>query len=114
MKNGKIRFKSINGNDRFGAHNYHPLEVVISKADGIWVENPEGKRFIDMLSTYSAVNQGHRHPKIIKALKDQAEIIVFEENFHGRTTTIVSFSTDEVAKDNYGYLLNRSRVKQEL
>ena len=150
---------------KYGAHNYHPLEVVISKAEGIWVENPEGKKFIDMLSAYSAVNQGHRHPKIIQALKDQAdiltltsraffndkwpifakklseltkkdmvlpmntgaeavetaiktmrkwgymkkgvkqdmaEIIVFEENFHGRTTTIVSFSTDEVAKDNYG------------
>jgi ornithine--oxo-acid transaminase len=149
----------------FGAHNYHPLEVVISKAEGIWVENPEGKRFIDMLSAYSAVNQGHRHPKIIKALKDQAdvltltsraffndiwpifakklakvtdkdmilpmntgaeavetaiktmrkwgylkkgvkkdkaEIIVFEENFHGRTTTVVSFSTDPVARENYG------------
>ena len=50
----------------FGAHNYHPLEVVISKAEGIWVEDPEGNRYIDMLSAYSAVNQGHRHPKIIK------------------------------------------------
>lgn len=149
----------------FGAHNYHPLEVVISKADGIWVEDPEGRRYMDMLSAYSAVNQGHRHPKIIKALKDQAdvltltsraffndrwplfakklseftgkemilpmntgaeavetaiktmrkwgylvkgvekdkaEIIVFEENFHGRTVTIISFSVDDVAKDNYG------------
>ncbi|MCK4766000.1 MAG: ornithine--oxo-acid transaminase [Candidatus Aminicenantes bacterium] len=150
---------------KYGAHNYHPLEVVISKAEGIWVENPEGKRYIDMLSAYSAVNQGHRHPAIIKALKDQAdtltltsraffndkwpvfakklaevtgkemilpmntgaeavetaiktmrkwgyqvkgvekdkaEIIVFEENFHGRTTTIVSFSTDPTAYENYG------------
>lgn len=149
----------------YGAHNYHPLEVVISKAEGIWVEDPEGRRYIDMLSAYSAVNQGHRHPAIIKALKDQAdiltltsraffndqwpifarklseftgkdmvlpmntgaeavetaiktmrkwgylvkgieknkaEIIVFEENFHGRTTTIVSFSTDPVAHENYG------------
>ncbi len=149
----------------YGAHNYHPLEVVISKAEGIWVEDPEGRRYIDMLSAYSAVNQGHRHPAIIKALKDQAdiltltsraffndqwpifaeklsqftgkdmvlpmntgaeavetaiktmrkwgylvkgveknkaEIIVFEENFHGRTTTIVSFSTDPVARENYG------------
>jgi ornithine--oxo-acid transaminase len=148
-----------------GAHNYHPLEVVISKAEGIWVEDPEGNRYIDMLSAYSAVNQGHRHPAIIKALKDQAdiltltsrafyndkwpifakklcqvtgkdmilpmntgaeavetaiktmrkwgykvkgvepgkaEIIVFEENFHGRTTTIVSFSTDPIAHDYYG------------
>ncbi len=150
---------------QYGAHNYHPLEVVISKAEGIWVEDPEGRRYMDMLSAYSAVNQGHRHPRIIQALKDQAdvvtltsraffndrwplfakklaeftgkemilpmntgaeavetaiktmrkwgykvkgvekdkaEIIVFEENFHGRTVTIVSFSMDEVAKDHYG------------
>lgn len=149
----------------FGAHNYHPLEVVISKADGVWVWDPEGKKYMDCLSAYSAVNQGHRHPKIIKALKDQAdvltltsraffndrwpefaeklanftgkemvlpmntgaeavetaikllrrwgyqnkgiaenkaEIIVMKENFHGRTTTIVSFSTDPVASKNYG------------
>jgi acetylornithine/succinyldiaminopimelate/putrescine aminotransferase len=59
----------------YGAHNYHPLEVVISKAEGIWVEDPEGRRYMDMLSAYSAVNQGHRHPKIIKALKDQADIL---------------------------------------
>ncbi len=150
---------------QYGAHNYHPLEVVISRAEGIWVEDPEGKRYMDMLSAYSAVNQGHRHPRIIRALKDQAdtltltsraffndrwplfakklsevtgkemilpmntgaeavetaiktmrkwgylvkgveqekaEIIVFEENFHGRTTTIISFSVDPDAKDNYG------------
>ncbi len=150
---------------RYGAHNYHPLEVVIARAEGIWVEDPEGKRYIDMLSAYSAVNQGHRHPAIIAALKDQAdlltltsrafyndqwplfarklaeltgkemvlpmntgaeavetaiktmrkwgyrvkkvepdkaEIIVFENNFHGRTTTIVSFSTDPDAHDDYG------------
>jgi ornithine--oxo-acid transaminase len=150
---------------RYGAHNYHPLEVVISKAEGIWVEDPEGKRYIDMLSAYSAVNQGHRHPRIIKALKDQAdvltltsrafyndrwpvfakklaeltgkgmilpmntgaeavetalktmrkwgyrvkkveadkaEIIVFENNFHGRTITIVSFSTDPDGYGDYG------------
>lgn len=149
----------------YGAHNYHPLEVVISKAEGIWVEDPEEKRYMDMLSAYSAVNQGHRHPRIIKALKDQAdvltltsraffndrwplfanklasftgkemvlpmntgaeavetaiktmrkwgylvkgvekdkaEIIVFEDNFHGRTVTIVSFSVDPVARDHYG------------
>ncbi|MGI6393415.1 MAG: ornithine--oxo-acid transaminase [bacterium] len=149
----------------YGAHNYHPLEVVISKAKGVWVWDPEGKKYMDCLSAYSAVNQGHRHPKIIKALKDQAdiltltsrafyndkwplfakklakytgkemvlpmntgaeavetaikmarrwgyekkgipankaEIIVMKENFHGRTTTIVSFSVDAVAKNNYG------------
>jgi len=150
---------------RYNAHNYHPLEVVISRAEGIWVTDPEGKKYMDMLSAYSAVNHGHRHPRIIQALKDQsdrltltsraffndqlpvfarklarltgkdtilpmntgaeavetaiktmrkwgyekkkvapgqAEIIVFENNFHGRTTTIVSFSTDPVARDNFG------------
>jgi ornithine--oxo-acid transaminase len=149
----------------YGAHNYHPLEVVISKAEGIWVEDPEGRRYMDMLSAYSAVNQGHRHPKIIQALKDQAdiltltsraffndrwplfakklaeftgkemilpmntgaeaveaalktmrkwgymvkgvekdkaEIIVFENNFHGRTITIISFSVDPDATEHYG------------
>ncbi|MFA5812061.1 MAG: aminotransferase class III-fold pyridoxal phosphate-dependent enzyme, partial [bacterium] len=59
--------------EEVSAHNYHPLPVVISKAEGIWVTDVEGKRYIDMLSAYSAVNQGHRHPKIIKALKDQAD-----------------------------------------
>ena len=150
---------------QYGAHNYHPLEVVITKAEGVWVEDPEGRRYMDMLSAYSAVNQGHRHPRIIKALKDQAdeltltsrafysdrwplfakkrseltgkdmilpmntgaeavetaiktmrkwgylvkgvekdkaEIIVFEDNFHCRTVTIVSFSVDPIARDNYG------------
>ncbi len=163
-----VRFSSqqfMEMEHKYGAHNYHPLEVVISKAEGIWVEDPEGRRYMDMLSAYSAVNQGHRHPRIIKALKDQAdvltltsraffndrlplfakkmseltgkdmilpmntgaeavetaiktmrkwgylvkgvekdkaEIIVFEDNFHGRTVTIVSFSVDPVARDNYG------------
>jgi ornithine--oxo-acid transaminase len=150
---------------KYGAHNYHPIPVVISKAQGIWVEDPEGKKYIDMLSAYSAHNQGHRHPKIIKAAheqldvltltsrafyndklgiflkkvceaagmtmalpmntgaeavetaiktarkwgykvkkveKDKAEIIVFADNFHGRTTTIIGFSTDPTAYENYG------------
>ena len=150
---------------KYGAHNYHPLEVVISKAKGVWVWDPEGRKYMDCLAAYSAVNQGHCHPKIIKALKDQAdiltltsrafyndkwpifaeklakltkkymilpmntgaeavetaikvmrkwgyekkgvrknkaEIIVMENNFHGRTTTIVGFSTDPVANPNYG------------
>jgi len=149
----------------YGAHNYHPLEVVISKAKGVWVWDPEGRKYMDCLAAYSAVNQGHCHPKIIKALKDQAdiltltsrafyndkwpifaeklakltkkdmilpmntgaeavetaikamrkwgyekkgvrqnkaEIIVMENNFHGRTTTIVGCSTDPVANTNYG------------
>ncbi|MGM8366103.1 ornithine--oxo-acid transaminase [Virgibacillus sp. W0181] len=56
----------------YGANNYHPLPVVVSKAEGVWVEDPEGNRYMDLLSAYSAVNQGHRHPKIIEALKEQA------------------------------------------
>lgn len=149
----------------YGAHNYHPIPVVISKADGVWVWDPEDRKYMDCLSAYSAVNQGHRHPKLIAALKDQAdrltltsrafhndmlgpylkqltdvcqmevalpmntgaeavetaikiarkwgyqkkgvadnkaEIIVCEENFHGRTTTIVGFSTDPIAHDGFG------------
>ncbi len=151
--------------ERVGAHNYHPLPVVVSTAKGVWVEDPEGKRYMDFLSAYSAVNQGHRHPHIIGALKDQAdrctltsrafhndrmgefldrlctytgfemalpmntgaeavetamkmarlwghkvkgvengkqEIIVCEENFHGRTISIISFSTDPEAKEGFG------------
>jgi len=149
----------------YGAHNYHPIPVVISKAEGVWVWDPEDRKYMDCLSSYSAVNQGHRHPKIIKALNDQAnrvtltsrafhndmlgpylkrlteytqmevalpmntgaeavetaikiarkwgyvkkgvadnqaEIITCEENFHGRTTTIVGFSTDPIARDGFG------------
>jgi ornithine--oxo-acid transaminase len=149
----------------YGAHNYHPIPVVISRAEGVWVWDPEGRKYMDCLSSYSAVNQGHRHPKIIGALvdqanrltltsrafhndrlgpylktltefaqmevalpmntgaeavetaikiarkwgykkkgvaDDQAEIITCEENFHGRTTTIVGFSTDPVARDGFG------------
>lgn len=155
----------IRKDNTYGAHNYHPLPVVISKAEGVWVWDPEGRRYLDFLSAYSAVNQGHRHPKIIAALKAQAdrvtltsrafhndrmgdfleklcrytgfgmalpmntgaeavetaiklarrwgaekkgvangkqEIIVCAENFHGRTSTIISFSTDPDARVNYG------------
>lgn len=152
---------------KYGAHNYHPISVVIAKAKGVWVYDPEGKKYLDCLSSYSAVNQGHLHPRIVEALKDQvervaltsrafyndrlgpflkhlldicgdgfdmalpmntgaeavetaikmarrwgyeikgikkdeAEIIVCENNFHGRTTTIVGFSTDPDAFTNYG------------
>ncbi|MCP1354728.1 ornithine--oxo-acid transaminase [Aneurinibacillus migulanus] len=155
----------IEKTEKFGARNYHPLPIVISKAEGVWVEDPEGNKYMDMLSAYSALNQGHRHPKIIQALKDQAdkvtltsrafhsdklgefyeklstltgknmilpmntgaeavetaikavrrwaydvkkvpdnqaEIIVSEGNFHGRTTTITSFSSDEAYKRGFG------------
>jgi ornithine--oxo-acid transaminase len=155
----------INLEDQYGAHNYHPLDVVISKAEGVWVWDVEGNKYLDFLAAYSAVNQGHAHPRIRKVLveqsaqvtltsrafrtdqlgplykevhdltgyarmlpmnsgaeavetaikaarkwgyeikdvaKDQAEILVFTGNFHGRTTTIVGFSEDEQYKDGFG------------
>jgi ornithine--oxo-acid transaminase len=155
----------IQRTDKLGAHNYHPLPIIITKAQGVWVENPEGNKYMDMLSSYSALNQGHRHPKVIQALKDQAdkvtltsrafyndqlcrlfdklqqvtkkamflpmntgaeavetaikairrwgyrvkgipanqaEIIVCTGNFHGRTLTITSFSSDQENKDGFG------------
>ncbi|MEJ8545405.1 ornithine--oxo-acid transaminase [Brevibacillus borstelensis] len=155
----------IDQTEKFGAHNYHPLPIVISKAEGVWVEDPEGNKYLDMLSAYSALNQGHRHPRIIQALKDQAdkvtltsrafyndqlghfyerlaeltgkdmilpmntgaeavetalkavrrwaydvkkvpenqaEIIVCEGNFHGRTVTITSFSSDPGYQRGFG------------
>lgn len=155
----------INEVEEVSAHNYHPLPVVISYAEGIWVTDVEGEKYIDMLSAYSAVNQGHRHPRIIEALKNQADkltltsrafhndqmgplcrkltkltgydkallmntgaeavetaikaarrwgynkknvpadkakIIVCNGNFHGRTTTIVGFSTDPVCRIGFG------------
>lgn len=151
--------------DRFGAKNYHPLDVILCKGKGIWVWDVEGKKYMDCLSAYSAVNQGHCHPKIMQALidqaskltltsrafrndqlgpfyeeiceltrshkvlpmnsgaeavetaikavrkwgytvkgvpEDQAEIIVCENNFHGRTISIVSFSTDSRARNGFG------------
>lgn len=69
--------------EKYGANNYHPLPIVISKADGVWVEDPEGNKYLDMLSAYSAVNQGHRHPKIIEALKEQADKVTLTSRaFH--------------------------------
>jgi len=155
----------INMEEQYGAHNYHPLDVVIEKAEGVWVYDVEGKKYLDCLSAYSAVNQGHVHPAILKALLDQAkrvtltsrafrndqlpllykelsemtgyemslpmnsgaeavetavklarkwayqvkkvprhqaEIIVASGNFHGRTVTIVSFSTEPSYRDDFG------------
>lgn len=63
----------IEQTEKFGAHNYHPLPIVINRAEGVWVYDPEGNKYLDMLSAYSALNQGHRHPRIIAALKDQAD-----------------------------------------
>lgn len=69
--------------EKFGANNYNPLPIVVSKAEGVWVVDPEGNKYMDMLSAYSAVNQGHRHPKIIQALKDQADRITLTSRaFH--------------------------------
>jgi ornithine--oxo-acid transaminase len=151
--------------DQHGAHNYHPLPVVLNKGEGVFVWDVEGKKYYDFLSAYSAVNQGHCHPKIVGAMMEQAQtltltsrafyndklgvyekyvtnyfgfdkvlpmntgaeavetalkicrkwayekkgisenaaqIIVCENNFHGRTTTIISFSNDENARKNFG------------
>jgi len=150
---------------KYGAHNYHPLPVVISKAKGVWVWDVEGKKYIDMLSSYSAINQGHLNDRIVKAAaaqmkrvsltsrafsndrmgpflkrlcevsgmemalpmntgaeavetsiklarryahqkrgipESEGEIIVCENNFHGRTTTIISFSSDQDSKKGFG------------
>src|SRR5690606_4396840 len=151
--------------NKYGAHNYHPLPVVLNKGEGVFVWDVEGKKYYDFLSAYSAVNQGHCHPKIINAMVEQAktltltsraffndklgpyekfvteyfgfdkvlpmntgaeavetalkicrkwayekkkveetqaQIIVCENNFHGRTTTVISFSNDENARQNFG------------
>jgi ornithine--oxo-acid transaminase len=151
--------------DRHGAHNYHPLEIVITRGEGVWVWDVEGKRYLDFLAAYSAVNQGHCHPRLVAALAeqagrltlcsrafrndqlgrpcqevsaltgfdrflpmnsgaeavetaiklarkwgqtvkgvpaDQAEILVFDNNFHGRTTTIVGFSSSEQYREGFG------------
>ncbi len=73
----------IEQTNTFGSPNYLPLPIVISEAEGIWVKDPEGNRYLDMLSAYSAVNQGHRHPKIIQALKDQADRVTLTSRaFH--------------------------------
>lgn len=157
--------QAIDLENNYGAHNYHPLPVVLTRGEGVYVWDVDDKRYYDFLSAYSAVNQGHCHPKIIKALNDQAgtltltsrafyndvlgkyekyvteffgfdkvlpmntgaeavetaiklcrkyayekkgipenqaQIIVCKNNFHGRTTTIISFSNDEEARKNFG------------
>jgi len=163
----------IEQTEAFGAKNYHPLPIVITKAEGAWVEDPEGNRYLDLLSAYSAVNQGHRHPKIIAALKEQAdkvtltsrafhsdnlgpwyekvakltnkemilpmnsgaeavetalktarrwaydvkkvednqaEIIVCENNFHGRTLGAISLSSTDEYKRGFGPLLSNIKI----
>jgi ornithine--oxo-acid transaminase len=71
----EIMSNSIEKTERYGAHNYHPLPIVIARAEGVWVEDIEGKRYMDMLSGYSALNQGHRHPRIMEALERQAKLV---------------------------------------
>jgi len=151
--------------EEYGAHNYHPLPVVIEHGEGVWVWDVEGNRFMDCLSAYSALNQGHCHPRLVRTVREQAEkltltsrafhndrlgpfvkkladlcgmemvlpmnsgaeavetaiktvrkwgytkkrvetdlaeIIVFDQNFHGRTTTIVGFSSDSQSRDGFG------------
>ncbi|PIS46860.1 MAG: ornithine--oxo-acid transaminase [Elusimicrobia bacterium CG08_land_8_20_14_0_20_51_18] len=151
--------------EKYGANNYHPLPIVISSAKGVWVKDPEGHKYMDMLSAYSALNHGHRHPRVIKSLVEQskkatltsrafnndqlgpflkelceftgyemalpmnsgaeavetalkaarkwgykikgvqsekAEIIACSNNFHGRTISIVGFSTEAQYKDGFG------------
>ena len=151
--------------DQYSAHNYHPLPVVLDRGEGVWVWDVEGNRYLDMLAAYSALNQGHRHPAILQAARDQmdrltltsrafhndqmgpflrelceatgydralpmntgaeavetaikmvrkwgyevkgvpegqAEIIVCDNNFHGRTTTIVGFSSEAQYRDGFG------------
>ncbi|WP_323843012.1 ornithine--oxo-acid transaminase [Moraxella sp. Pampa] len=93
----------IEQNNKYGTKNYLPLPIVISKAKGIWVEDPEGNRYMDMLSAYSAVNQGHCHPKIIDALKQQAE---------RATLTSRAFHNDQLApwSEKICQLAGKSRV----
>ena len=161
--------KAIALEEKYGAHNYHPLPVVLSRGEGVYVWDVEGTRYYDFLSAYSAVNQGHCHPKIVNAMmaqaktlsltsrafynnvlgkyeefatnyfgfdnllpmntgaeavetalkicrkwayevkgidENKAEIVVCENNFHGRTTTIISFSNDPVARKNFGPYTN--------
>ncbi|MCA0757149.1 ornithine--oxo-acid transaminase [Paenibacillus sp. N4] len=75
--------KAIERADLYGAHNYHPLPIVISQAEGVWVRDTEGVRYMDMLSAYSALNQGHRHPRILQALKEQADKVTLTSRaFH--------------------------------
>ncbi|MGB3102781.1 MAG: ornithine--oxo-acid transaminase [Psychrobacillus psychrotolerans] len=78
-----ISTQMIEQTNKFGANNYNPLPIVVSEAEGVWVKDPEGNKYMDMLSAYSAVNQGHRHPKIIQALKDQADRVTLTSRaFH--------------------------------
>ncbi|WP_226659907.1 ornithine--oxo-acid transaminase [Pseudalkalibacillus hwajinpoensis] len=103
MKTQTTTENVIEKTTQFGANNYNPLPIVITEAEGVWVKDPEGNRYMDMLSAYSAVNQGHRHPKIIQALKDQADRI---------TLTSRAFHNDQLAPfyEKVAKLTNKAKV----
>ena len=103
MKTKTTTENLIEKTTQFGANNYNPLPIVITEAEGVWVKDPEGNRYMDMLSAYSAVNQGHRHPKIIQALKDQADRI---------TLTSRAFHNDQLAPfyEKVAKLTNKAKV----
>jgi hypothetical protein len=81
--------------DKYGAHNYHPLPVVLAKGKGIHVWDVEGKSYLDFLSSYSAVNQGHCHPRIIKALKEQAEKVTYVDTSRWRSVLSIKLSKEQ-------------------
>ncbi len=103
MKTKTTTENLIEKTTQLGANNYNPLPIVITEAEGVWVKDPEGNRYMDMLSAYSAVNQGHRHPKIIQALKDQADRI---------TLTSRAFHNDQLAPfyEKVAKLTNKAKV----
>ena len=95
--------------DKYGAHNYHPLPVVLAKGEGVFLWDCEGKKYFDFLSAYSAVNQGHCHPKIIAALKNQADVLTltsraFHNNILGEYEKFITslFGYDKVLPMNTG------------
>ena len=104
--------------DKYGAHNYHPLPVALSKASGVFMWDVENNRYFDFLSGYSAMNQGHCHPKIIQALKDQAEIVTltsraFYNNVLGEFEEYLAtlFGYDKVLPMNTGSYLSSGCLK---
>ncbi|WP_165999382.1 ornithine--oxo-acid transaminase [Bacillus sp. Cs-700] len=103
MKTKTTTENLIEKTTQLGANNYNPLPIVITEAEGVWVKDPEGNRYMDMLSAYSAVNQGHRHPKIIQALKDQADRI---------TLTSRAFHNDQLAPfyEKVAKLTNKTKI----
>lgn len=104
--------------NKYGAHNYHPLEVVIAKGAGVWVWDVEGKKYLDFLSAYSAVNQGHCHPKIVKAMMDQSQVLTltsraFYNNVLGEYEKFITgiFGYDKVLPMNTGVEGGETAVK---